>query len=347
VTPAELAARVQALGLVEFDRQADDLAVSAATLELLGLIPKGTDYRRSIEDLYSGSVLGYYDDTAKELFVGAAAGPLSVFTRSTLVHELTHALTDQHFDFGPRSKALAEAELSEESVAFLSLIEGDAETVRILWESHHFNASEKSLAKAGEPGVNTAIYQRTPPYLVASLLFPYQYGTEFVDALRRSGGFGAVDAAYRQPPISTAQILHPERYLRGEEPAAPAAPAVPPEGCQLLDQGALGEFDMRTILHQQISLAVALDAAEGWKGDRFSFVRCGLSPALVDRWTASSDADAAALAAALGRWALGWSGSRQSIGAEGFFSGPNGAGRLTYVGSEVQLVLANSAPTVA
>jgi hypothetical protein len=40
-----------------------------------------------------------------------------------------------------------------------------------------------------------------------------------VRALRESGGWERVDAAFRDPPRRTAEVLHPERYLAGDRAA--------------------------------------------------------------------------------------------------------------------------------
>lgn len=347
VSRPELARRVQALTTEEFDRRSDELAAGEAILKLLGLVPDGVNYRRTLEDLFSGGVLGYYDDRTKELLVGAGRGALSVYTRSTLVHELTHALSDQHFDFGSRIEALDDQGRTEESVAFLALVEGDAETVRILWEQRHLDEAERSSLAAGDPDLDLSVFGRTPPYLVASLLFPYTSGTAFVDGLRRAGGFAAVDAAYQRPPVSTAEILHPARYAADDTP--PAAPPLDPfpQTCRTVDEGTLGEFDMRSLLDEELPGAEAARAADGWVVDGYALVRCGSRDALVDRWTARDDADGAELTGALARWARAWSGSPAGPAADGRFSGPGGAGRIRRAGSQVELVVADDAATAA
>ena len=51
-----------------------------------------------------------------------------------------------------------------------------------------------------------------PPVLRESLLFPYTGGLNFVQTLQ-AGGWEAVNDAFANPPASTEQILHPEKYV--------------------------------------------------------------------------------------------------------------------------------------
>jgi hypothetical protein len=73
-------------------------------------------------------------------------------------------------------------------------------------------------------------------------------------------------------------------------------------------------------------------------------VRCGSVLGLADRWETDPGVDASRLSDALSRWSRGWSGGR-GPGADGRFSGPSGAGRITRNGSRVELVLARDLDT--
>jgi len=91
----ELANRVRQL--IDEDIDPDEIARDTALEELLGLIPDGTDLLALYQDLYGEQVLGFYDGETKELVVPSNEDELSPAQKATLVHELTHALTDQHF----------------------------------------------------------------------------------------------------------------------------------------------------------------------------------------------------------------------------------------------------------
>jgi hypothetical protein len=74
--------------------------------------------------------------------------------------------------------------------------------------------------------------------------FPYVAGVEFARALHRAGGNAALDEAYRRPPVSSEQVLHPERYFAGDAPAAVVQPDLPElraRGYAVAESGTIGE----------------------------------------------------------------------------------------------------------
>ena len=79
-------------------------------------------------------------------------------------------------------------------------------------------AERLTPAEQADAGL-VASTQRTPerdaaPAVIRqSMLFPYEQGLRFVRTLYAQGGWDAVNDAYRDPPRSTEQLLHPERYL--------------------------------------------------------------------------------------------------------------------------------------
>jgi hypothetical protein len=347
VSRAELAQRVKALNAEDEAKHRDEQAANESVLKLLQLIPRETNLNKAVDDLLAGGVLGFYDDEAKELFVGGEGnGTPDPATRSVLAHELTHALTDQQFDFASKGKALDDAHKSEESIALTAVIEGDAELVRTMWEDKHLTAGERGQAAAGSSDTGGA-YDKAPPYLLDSLQLPYVQGSDFVRSRYRAGGFAAVDEAYRNPPTSTEQILHPETYGGGQGWTAPPLPDLAAAtGCGKVDTGTIGEFDMSEMLAEQVNHADATSAAAGWNGDAYAVVRCGTAIGLADRWKTDSSADTADLVATLARWARGWSGAGKAPDADGRFSGPKGAGRIVRTaGGAVDLVLADDLAT--
>ena len=324
------------------------LAATDATLKLLGLIPPDVDYQRLLEDIVrSGAVLGFYDSKTRELFV-KAEGELDGQVKATIVHEMVHALTDQHFGYGPKVDALDKAGRAEESFAFSSLLEGDARLTETIWMDQYLDPLEALAAALGlgdSSGDGGEALLSAPPYFLKSLLFPYTQGLTFVESLHSAGGFAAVDGAYGKPPTSTEHIIHPSTYSAGQAPAVPQLPDVAAAtGCRSVRSGMLGEFDMRELLGSELGAAEAERASQGWNGDTYALVRCGNTLGLADRWETDPGVDASRLADALSRWSRGWSGGR-GPGADGRFSGPSGAGRITRSGNGVELVLAGDLET--
>jgi hypothetical protein len=346
VSKDALAQRVRKLNAEEIAKNRDELTADESVLKLLKLLEKDVDYAKTLDAILAGGVLGFYDDEAKELYVGGAGDSLDPATKATLAHELTHALTDQHFDFGTKTKVLDDQHKTEESAAFSALIEGDAELVATLWQRQHLSAKERQQAASSGSSEAISAYARAPRYLLESLFFPYTSGLTFVESRHKAGGFAEVDKAYRNPPTSTEHILHPETYASGQTWSAPALPDLAAAtGCGAVDTGTLGEFDMIQILAGELASNDAKGAAAGWNGDAYGAVRCGSALGLADRWQTDTPADAGRLADALARWARGWSGATRAADAEGRVTGPTGSARVVRNGARVDIVLADDLAT--
>src|SRR5262249_46044394 len=113
------------------------------------------------------------------------------------------------------------------------------------------------------------------------------------DVTRLTGGArGAdIDHAFRTPPVSTEQILHPEKYWTDGSPDLPRPVALPDLSARLgpgwkrLDPGTLGELAIATLTEPSptdlLSPAAALgngwtnEAASGWGGDEWSLYAKG------------------------------------------------------------------------
>jgi hypothetical protein len=82
-----------------------------------------------------------------------------------------------------------------------------------------------------------------------------------------------VDEAYSDPPRSSEQILHPEKYLEGDEPQIVALPPLTDTlgaGWRLVEAETLGEFQTGLYLAQQVDQATADLASAGWDGDQYA-----------------------------------------------------------------------------
>ncbi len=121
-----------------------------------------------------------------------------------------------------------------------------------------------------------------PPVLRRQLEFPYTDGWAFVTAIRADGGYEAVDEAFADRPVSTEQIMHPEKYLQREDPVVVELPDM----ASALGEGWTGSYQ-QTLGEMLIGVLVAdgepaplptvpgllpslpnAEAAAGWCGDR-------------------------------------------------------------------------------
>jgi hypothetical protein len=145
------------------------------------------------------------------------------------------------------------------------------------------------------------------PAIVAELgAFPYRDGPRLVAALLAAGGPGRLDAAFRAPPLSSAEVLHPERFLDG--PGRAGVPPVPADG-RVVDEGVLGELILRVVLASSLPRDRAAGAAAGWAGDRYVAWTAGARTCLRATVVMDNAAEASELAAGLRRWATDHAGA--------------------------------------
>jgi hypothetical protein len=199
-------------------------------------------------------------------------GPLERWTYS---HEYTHVLQDQHFDLqalGSTDDDDDEDEDSEKDFAIRSLVEGDAVLLMQQYALMHLDADALREIIDQSTEIDTTILDSAPAIVRQSLLFPYEAGLIFVLALFNDGGWSAVDDAYANPPVSTEQIIHPERYPDD----VPQIVTLPPltdtlgAGWRLVNEDVLGEFGLQQYLQVRTDQSDAEVAAEGWGGDRYA-----------------------------------------------------------------------------
>ena len=113
-----------------------------------------------------------------------------------------------------------------------------------------------------------------PEFWRAQATFPYREGSQFGSWAYAAQGWQGVNALYENPPVTTAQVLHPEKYfIRWQPPLRffPAALLRRDDNRSIAEQS-LGEFSVRTLLGLTASADTAAETAAQWRGDQlFSF----------------------------------------------------------------------------
>jgi hypothetical protein len=185
---------------------------------------------------------------------------------------LTHALQEQHFRWQERVKGMT---LEDRKLAFKAVADGDSATVALhflksnhstdLW-TDHVQAMGR-LSAALEKAASSL-----PAMLREKLVFPYRDGTQFVQWAYAAKGWAGVNALFADPPLSSAQILHPEQYyLRRGAPVQ-----IIPFGWfrqtkeNALTEQTLGEFLIQVLLASSHSRQDAALIASSWTGDYLS-----------------------------------------------------------------------------
>lgn len=275
------------------------------TLETVGLIPSGTDLAAVVLGLYDEQVAAFYVPEERALYTFEDAGLSSNLEKVTMAHELTHALQDQNFDLQKLPLRLKGND--DRALAAAALVEGDATILMAQFYGEYLDAGSILTDVLGAVlGQRTAQFQAAPAYFREMLLFPYQEGAAFATAVFAAGGWEALNAAYRQPPVSTEEILHPEKFLGPRElPAQIELPVTERDGWRTIGENTLGEFGIRSLLSQHLGVFEAIRAAQGWNGDRYQVHQQGADGPVVLRWESAWDSpsDADEFAAAYRRMA--------------------------------------------
>jgi len=276
----------------------EDLNEIDATQELLillDLLDEGQNLRDIMVEAYTQDVLGFYDADKDELYVVSETGDLGPLDRLTLAHEYAHAIQDQHFDL---TSLGGQNDDSEASSALDALIEGDATVVQALYFWSYLDPGEQAAIgeMTAEPGKEPGA--GVPPVIQQTMMFPYQYGLVFVMALIEEGKWKAVNDAYGDPPKSTEQIMHPEKYIENrDDPLAVTLPdmaAALRHGWSELDSDVFGEFSLKLYLEAFLDSSEAETAAAGWGGDRYTFLEDDAGAkvfVLSTEWDTESDAE--------------------------------------------------------
>ena len=254
---------------------ADELA-----LKMFGLVPRDFDLRKSTISLLTEQAAAFYDYDEKKLFL-LEGSPVSEET-STLAHELSHALADQHFDLGHFMEETPAND--DENLAHSAVVEGQASWLMFAYD----------LKEAGQAPIPTAdmlksigdsspgsmedypVLKGSPLYIQQSLLFPYSEGIVFFDAVYKKIGKGAFSAVFTDPPADSAQIMHPARYFAHQKLTSPDLPKLElqNEG-KALTEGSVGEFDHQMLIEQYAGKQEAETLPSHLRGGHFKILTSG------------------------------------------------------------------------
>lgn len=284
-----------------------------AVLSQLGLLPPGTSLLEALLDLLEEQAGGYYDPPSNTFFVLDDTPPDTA--PMLMAHELTHALDDQHFDL---DGLIAGAGTDDDrSTAISSVVEGSGTAVMSVFTVREIQAGRLApdvLEQIRQSEAGRAERLRAaPPWLQRSLIAPYTLGLNFVlrgDPRRLLGPDLAddINAAFREPPSSSEQILHPEKYWGDvrDEPRRLDLPDLAVQlgtGWSLAATGRLGELSLGALTGATTPDPASLDAttpqrwtnaaASGLGGDLYQHYVNGGERAtlLLVLWDSERDAD--------------------------------------------------------
>jgi hypothetical protein len=293
--------QLQALLVKEIDEEMTpgEFHASEVGMKALGFLPREFNLKEVMTKVYSEEIAAFYDTKTKTMHLikepeAKAKKPLSFLERlmgktqgfdkdenkTVIAHELTHALADQNFNLDAMQKAAKHDD--DRDLALSALIEGEATLTMIGSQMNDWDGAAVSKVPAADldrvfailiplmPFAGGKSLREAPVILSETMIFPYFRGLVFCAKLTNDGGWDALNDAYRNPPVSTEQIIHPEKYK-----AKPDLPTV-------VDLGRLDHFagwkpaGRNTVGEMQLGVLLrrhgGKNAAAGWDGDQYAVV---------------------------------------------------------------------------
>ncbi|MEM0896168.1 MAG: hypothetical protein AAGJ79_04715 [Verrucomicrobiota bacterium] len=255
----------------------------------LGFVKPEVAFRKEAANILTAQ-LGASVFLDGELLFNVDASWRGIYDRASASLELSQVLQDQHFNI---SAKLAEAKSLDEVIALQSLSIGDAAQVKLRYMLQDNFPTDDEMRQS-LTNLSRQRFDQSPAFVREMFIFPYTAGMKFSQKVFEVDGWKSLDAAFVNPPRTTAEILHPELYVEGDFQAVEISlDASPLRGGIAVDAGTAGELAI-AILFQQTEFAErmeeleiedpgempvlqdkdfqgteASDAAAGWRGYRY------------------------------------------------------------------------------
>lgn len=302
-------AEARELFIAQFERMDldDGFDVTTRAYRLLGLL----DERPAMEVLLGAledQAGGFYDPELETYYLldDMPAAAVEILT----AHELVHALEDQHFDLAARIEGSVESD--DLSFAVRSVHEGSATLIMTAYMMEAIDEGRLGLGQLAAASQGMGTPQELPEIFARLLAGPYVLGAQFLSmgdsSAAMTGAFDAerVATAFERGPVSSEQILHPEKYWDPEQRDDPLPVSLPDVG-ELLGAdwnragaGDLGELVLAILTEPEATVGLSMTsagytnaAAAGWGGDRWELWSDGERDVLVAliEWDSESDAE--------------------------------------------------------
>ncbi|MFQ5902924.1 MAG: hypothetical protein ACE5JO_04465 [Candidatus Binatia bacterium] len=261
----------------------ESLAQVARVYTRLGLLPEATDLSKALVDLHLFQQGVHYDSLRKKIILPQEPlKPYLAFLRSPwsansitkqllLTHALTHALQEQHFHWEEKIK---DRDTEDRGLALRALAKGDAVLVGLAHLMGDPNENKQKILDGIQGLIRLAAQideelPHLPELLRQKAAFQYLQGSQFVMWAYSLKGWEGVNRLFAHPPISTEQLLHPEKYYEKRDDPVRITPwgLIRQLGRQKIMDETLGEFLIRILLRNTLSEEEAAQAAAGWAGD--------------------------------------------------------------------------------
>jgi hypothetical protein len=299
VTPEQFALDLQ--DLIDEETEPEQLAAEERILKRLGLLAPELDLRETILELYGSQVAAFYRPDTGRFYIIGGGDTLGAFDRMVVAHEYTHALQDQHFDL--EGTRISDPSEGDAALAQVAAIEGDAVLVMLQWGFQNLSPEEMATIGDAVSPTDLELLESMPPILRRQLEFPYGEGFLFAfELFTTQFGWDAINDTLREPPATTEQILHTDKYRSAE----PAIAVTLPDVVGALGSGweesytqTMGELNVQVWVGGGEEAAQNIlglpeqphaEAAAGWGGDRLAMYEAA-DDGWAIAWDSSADAD--------------------------------------------------------
>ncbi|HKY09050.1 MAG TPA: hypothetical protein VJQ55_12440 [Candidatus Binatia bacterium] len=273
--------------------------------KIAGLLPNAGDFSKALSEYRRFEQLIFYNRfTSTASWTPGAAqmgAPLAKIQPEKAeefapVFAIAQALQEQHFKWRAVIDSIA---IEDRRSAFQALAIGDAALILLnigIKKTEMSSLPAQLEVAAQAAGELDKLAASLPDFFRRRLTFPYRHGGLFVYWALRLSGWPGVNSLYRDPPFSTGEILHPERYFIDRE-----APLhfFPPQLMRRVKEGAvieqtLGEDAIAGLLSRDRSAKLPADVAAGWRADDLFVFRESNNPMILwfSAWRSEDQAQA-------------------------------------------------------
>jgi hypothetical protein len=296
----------------EEDRQElEELQTALPMMRALGLMEGDVDLFDTMQDLQAEAVAAFYEQEEKRIVVPATE--LTTYDEMIVVHELTHALQDQHFDLDslwpdpdPDPDEEDDDGRRPSSLAIQGLVEGDANRIDAEYVESLPPEEQAEIFEAQGGDSPRTTLDEFPSFLVATMGVPYTLGETMTKMIVADGDNEAVDAAFTDPPSTGSHLLDPRTFLEEREFDQLDVPDLASDVGETTDDGEFDALDVYLTLGQRVDLEEALEAADGWGGGSYAVYAAQPDDDLVCvriDLIGAEDADGERLSEAFDEWA--------------------------------------------
>jgi hypothetical protein len=274
----------------------DETQLYLQQLWMMRLVPSpNIDYYDVNASLAGDNILGMYDPLKKQMLVITEKPQDLLDPRSqiTMAHEYVHSLQDAYYHLAKLWPVGAPDQ--DRELAVRSLIEGDAELSGFAWAYYYMKRSDFH-SMYDQKTLSPGVAKEVPNYMGTREIFPYTAGFDFVNKIMEVGSFSTVNLALQDPPRSTEQIMHPEKFLQvpADQPKSVDLPDLSGplgKGWDLKETNTLGEFDLNMMLREN-GASDPDRGADGWGGGKFEMYKLVNEVIVLSRVVWDTDKDA-------------------------------------------------------